>query len=293
MFLFEVEDEAAEIAEEASFVDQVTEGLLSVGQIHWATFFSKLCTGLIGVLVMLLLVKWADMAIGRTMRGNKRISLLGNFIRKLVRVLCYCIIAIWFTGHLGLDMKPLIAGVGVTGVVLGLALQETIGNFFSGLMIIVNQPFNIGDYIESGAFSGTVTDMDMNRVELLTPDNKRITMSNKLVWGNPVVNYSAMDKRRVDMTASVAYGSDLDKAKKVLGDLLKTYPEVLPTPEPTIEVGSLDDSSIDFLVRPWVKPADYWPVLWRFQKDWYDTLTKAGIQVPYNQLDVHIIQDKG
>ncbi|MDD7202134.1 MAG: mechanosensitive ion channel family protein [Sphaerochaetaceae bacterium] len=286
MMFFDAEVSPDEVE---SFSQQLMNGVMSFSKMNWSTICARLLSGLLGVLVMYVLVKWLDMLIGRALNRNNRMGLLGNFLRKLVRWICFVCIGIWFVSHLGLDMKPLIAGIGVTGVVLGFALQETIGNFFSGLMIIINHPFNIGDYIESGSFSGTVTDMDMNRVELLTPDNKRITMSNKLVWGNPVVNYSAMDKRRVDMTASAAYGSDISKAKKVLADLVMSYPEVLPSPAPTVEVGSLGDSEINFIVRPWVKPSDYWTVMWRFQGQWYDALINAGIDVPYDQLDIHIV----
>ena len=278
-----------EAANPESFAQQLVNGVMSFSKMDWTAISAKTISGLVGVLVMFCLVKWVDMIVGKTLNRCNKIGLLGTFLRKMMRWLCFAFIAIWFVNHLGIDMKPVLAGIGVTGVVLGFALQETIGNFFSGLMIIINRPFNIGDYIESGSFGGTVTDMDMNRVELLTPDNKRITMSNKLVWGNPVVNYSAMDKRRVDMTATASYDSDIAKTKQVLSDLIASYPEVLPAPAPTIEVGALEDSAITFIVRPWVKPSDYWTVKWRFQAQVCDTLAKAGIEVPYNQLDVHII----
>ena len=223
-----------EAANPESFARQLVNGVMSFSKMDWAAISAKTISGLVGVLVMFCLVKWGDMIMGKALNRCNKIDLLGTFLRKMLRWLCFAFIAIWFVNHLGIDMKPVLAGIGVTGVVLGLALQETIGNFFSGLMIIINRPFNIGDYIESGSFGGTVTDMDMNRVELLTPDNKRITMSNKLVWGNPVVNYSAMDKRRVDMTATAAYDSDIAKTKQVLSDLIASYPEVLPAPAPTI-----------------------------------------------------------
>lgn len=278
------------VAEGVSFEQQFVQGFKDLATVNWTLLLARLLTGLIGAAVMVLLVKWLDFFIKRALAKYKSTSLLANFIRKLVKYVLWAVIAIWFLGHVGLDMKPMLAGIGVTGVVLGLAMQETLGNFFSGLMIIVNQPFKIGDYIETGSFSGTVTDMDMNRIVLLTPDNKRITMSNKLVWGNPVVNYSAMDKRRVDMVASVSYDADIPKAKQVITEIIASYPEVLPNPAPTVEVGTLGDSSIDFIVRPWVRPADYWKVLWRFQAEIYPKLDAAGIDVPYDQLDVHIVE---
>jgi small conductance mechanosensitive channel len=133
--------------------------------------------------------------------------------------------------------------------------------------------------------------MDLICVSLATPDNKSITMSNKLVWGNPIVNYSNMDKRRVDMTTSVAYGTDISQVKTLLMQMLASYPEVLPNPQPVVEVSKCADSSIDFMVCPWVKPQDYWTVKWRFQSEEYDKLTASGIEIPFNQLDVHIRTD--
>ncbi len=273
----------------SGFSQQVREGLAEFTQIAWGPLIARTLSGIVGVVVMLGLLKWVDVLLVRTIRKNNRTSLFSGFLRKVLLWACFGCILIWFVSHMGFDLKPLLTGLGVTGVVLGFALQETLGNFFSGLMIIINQPFNIGDYIETGSFGGTVTDMDMNRVELSSPDGKRIAMSNKLVWGNPIVNYSSVQRRRVDMSASASYGSDVAKVKRILTDLILSYPEVLPSPAPTVEVGSLAGSEIEFVVRPWVKPSDYWKVRWRFQAQWYDTLTNAGIDVPYDQLDVHLI----
>lgn len=284
-------DAVANPEQDAQFVDQVTEGLTSAIRYDWVGFLAKVISGVIGVLVMLVILKIVDRIIRKAMtRHSKQISLLANFVLKLLNVVCGIIIALWFVGHLGLNLTPLLAGAGIASVVLGLALQETIGNFFSGLMIIINKPFQIGDYIENGGFAGTVTDMDMNRVVLLTPDNKKVTMSNKLVWGNPVVNYSAMDKRRVDLVVSVSYDTDIEKAKKTISDYLATLPLVLRDPAPIVEVTSLSDSSIDIKVAPWCKPADYWTVYFKIQGDVARILSQAGITVPYNQLDVHITQ---
>lgn len=268
----------------------VTEDMVAkLAGMDWGGLLADIVTGIIGVAVILLVIRLVDHLIAKGLARTKRVKLVGTFIRKLVKYVCYAITVVWFLEHIGVNMTQVLAGAGVIGVIIGLASQETVSNFFSGLMIIINKPFEIGDYIENGAFSGTVADMDMHRVVLLTPDNKRVTMSNKLVWSNPVVNYNAMDKRRVDMVASVAYGTDVDAARAVLLSTISAYPEVLKDPKPTVEVGKLSSSSVDFIVRPWVKPADYWKVLWRFQGEVCANLNKAGIKVPYNQIDVHVV----
>jgi small conductance mechanosensitive channel len=158
-------------------------------------------------------------------------------------------------------------------------------------MIVIIAPFRIGDYIDSGSFSGTVTDMDLICITLSTADNKKITISNKLVWGNPIVNYSDMEKRRVDLLLSVAYGTEVQKVKDIVNAILATYPEILPDPVPMVEVHKLNASSVDFIVRPWTKPEDYWKVYWRFHGEICKKMADAGISIPFNQLDIHLVPD--
>ena len=153
------------------------------------------------------------------------------------------------------------------------------------------KPFRVGDWVDIGDISGTVKSMDLMCVTLASGDNKKITMNNKSVWGNTIVNYSYIDKRRLDMTVSVRYTDDLEVAKSAIRDLLGSYPEILPDPAPLVEVGSYNDSSITIYVRPWVAPSDYWPVAWRFNSDILKALQSRGIDMPYNQLDVHIVKD--
>ncbi len=252
---------------------------------------------LVNVVIGLLIVFFGKLVImaiyhilKRAMAKSKKINdLMARFILKVVNIVGWIFLAIAFLGRIGLDMGPVLAGLGISGVVLGFAFQETIGNLLSGMMIVINSPFKIGDFIETGAFSGTVSDMDMICVILSTPDNKKITLSNKLVWGNPIVNYSNVERRRVELSVSVAYGSNLQLVKDTIWKILRTYEEILPDPAPVVEVNKLAASSIDFVVRPWTKPADYWTVYWRFQGEIVDRLGEAGLTVPFNQLDVHMI----
>ncbi|MGH0052143.1 MAG: mechanosensitive ion channel family protein [Sphaerochaetaceae bacterium] len=260
-------------------------------QIGPVEFLINVAIGLFIVLVGKLVIVGICRVLKRALDRSKKINdLMARFILKVVNIVGWIFLIIAFLGRLGLDMGPVLAGLGITGVVLGFAFQETIGNLLSGMMIVINAPFRIGDYIETGAFSGTVSDMDMVCVILSTPDNKKITLSNKLVWGNPIVNYSNVDRRRLGLTVSVAYGSNLQLTKDTIWKILNSYSEVLPDPAPVVEVNTLAASSIDFVVRPWTKPADYWNVYWRFQGEIVDRLADAGISVPFNQLDVHIVE---
>jgi small conductance mechanosensitive channel len=281
---------SSEAAVSDSFFGQLMHKIDGWTQLGPVSFLITLGTGLLMVLVGKLLIVWLSRILRRSLARAKKINdLMARFILQLVNIVGWIFLIVAFLQHMGLDMGPVLAGLGITGVILGFAFQETIGNLLSGVMIVINAPFRIGDYIEAGAFSGTVTDMDMICVILSTPDNKKITMSNKLVWSNPIVNYSNIERRRVELSVSVAYGTDLQVVRDVVWKMLNSYSEILPEPAPVVEVNKLNASSVDFVVRPWTKPADYWKVYWRFNGEILGKLTEAGVSVPFNQLDVHII----
>ena len=222
-------------------------------------------------------------------RHVKFTNLMCQFLIKVLSVIFWVIAVMSVMSVWGINLKPIIAGLGVTGVVLGFALQESIASLFSGMMLAINNPFRIGDYVDIGSTSGSIQAMDMMSVTLTTPDNKKITMANKLVWGSVITNYSYTTMRRVDMVVPVAYGSDYEKVKKLVMDLLMSYPETLPNRLPTVEVSALADSSVNIIARPWVVPENYWSVYWRFQQDILVTLKKNGIEVPFNKLDINIL----
>lgn len=284
---------SSEAAVSDSFFGQLMYKIDGWTQLGPVSFLITLGTGLLMVLVGKLLIVWLSRILKRSLSRAKKINdLMARFILQLVNIVSWIFLIIAFLQHMGLNMGPVLAGLGITGVILGFAFQETIGNLLSGVMIVINAPFRIGDYIEAGAFSGTVTDMDMICVILSTPDNKKITMSNKLVWSNPIVNYSNIERRRVELSVSVAYGTDLQVVRDVVWKMLNSYSEILPEPAPVVEVNKLNTSSVDFVVRPWTKPVDYWKVYWRFNGEILGKLTEVGVSVPFSQLDVHIIDQQ-
>lgn len=281
---------SSEAVAESSAFGRFVEKIDSWIQIGPVEFLVNVVIGLLIVFIGKLVIIGISCVLKRALNRSKKINdLMARFILKLVNVIGWIFLIIAFLGRIGLDMGPVLAGLGITGVVLGFAFQDTIGNLLSGMMIVINSPFRIGDYIETGSFSGTVSDMDMICVILSTPDNRKITISNKLVWGNPIVNYSNVERRRLGLTVSVAYGTNIQLAKDTIWKILNSYSEILPEPAPMVEVNTLAASSIDFAVRPWTKPEDFWKVHWRFQGEIVDRLAEVGISVPFNQLDVHII----
>ncbi|MGE4452945.1 MAG: mechanosensitive ion channel family protein [Sphaerochaeta sp.] len=281
---------SSEAVAESSAFGRFMEKIDSWIQIGPVEFLVNVAVGLLIVLIGKLVIIGISRMLKRVLDRSKKINdLMARFILKLVNVIGWIFLIIAFLGRLGLDMGPVLAGLGITGVVLGFAFQDTIGNLLSGMMIVINAPFRIGDYIETGSFSGSVSDMDMICVILSTPDNRKITIANKLVWGSPIVNYSNVDRRRLGLTVSVAYGTNIQLAKDTIWKILNSYSEILPEPAPMVEVNTLAASSIDFAVRPWTKPEDFWKVHWRFQGEIVDRLAEVGISVPFNQLDVHIL----
>ena len=231
------------------------------------TFIPRLIIFVAIIVIASLLTKFVRKSF-KKLQSTKRISsIFGTLMRKTINYIIWVIAVIFLLQDLGVNLTPVIAGLGVSGVVLGLALQETIASFFCGLIIAVKRPFEIGDYVSIGGTEGTVKTMDIMGISLTSGDNKLITMSNKNVWGSVIINTSALDKRRIDMVIPVAYNTDLEKAKSVITGLLSSYSEVLKDPEMKIEVHTLADSSINFIVRPWTANADYWTVYWRFQKE--------------------------
>ncbi len=219
---------------------------------------------------------------------SKRISeLMASYILKIISVFGWVIIILTFLDHLGINMGPLVAGLGITGIILGLAFQDSLSNFFAGAMVVINEPFRKGDYIEIGSLAGSVIAMDLMCVTLNTFDGKRITMSNKLVWGEAITNYSYTKLRGVSMSVGVPYDADLKLCKEIFIKILNSYEEVVEDPKPIVEVHKLSESSVDFLIRPWVNPTDYWNVYWRFHSEVISKLRENGVEVPYPQLDVH------
>ena len=189
--------------------------------------------------------------------------------------------------RLGVNVGPLIAGLGVTGFILGFAFQESLGNLASGMMIAINQPFKVDDFIDAAGFSGTVKEVNMMATILSSPDNKKVVMPNKSVWGGPIVNYTALGIRRVDMKIGIDYGENIEKAVKIIKETVAKVPNVLQDPAPAVVVGGLDESQVSINVRPWASCDNYWGVYSATLEAVKAALEKAGVSIPFPQLTIH------
>ncbi|HNX53308.1 MAG TPA: mechanosensitive ion channel, partial [Pontiellaceae bacterium] len=197
-------------------------------------------------------------------------------------------VALAALGQLGVQTTSFIAVLGAAGLAVGLALQGSLSNFASGVMIIIFRPFKIGDYVEGGGTGGTVKAIHIFTTTLTTGDNKRVIVPNSKMMGDNIINYSAEGTRRLDLTASIGYGDSIDKAKAVLQDILAKEPRVLKDPAPFVGVSKLAESSVDFTVRPWVQSADYWPVCFDLNEAIKKRFDAEGLSIPFPQRDVHL-----
>ena len=190
---------------------------------------------------------------------------------------------------IGVRTAPIIAGLGVAGFIIGFAVQGTLSNFASGMMILIYQPFDVGDVCEIAGTVGVVKELTIVNTTLTTPDNRTVIVPNSNVWGATIINITRQKTRRVDLTVSVSYKTDLDKCRQVLLDLVSKQPEVLKDPVVVVEVLSYGDNAINFVVRPWVETAKYWDFYWRFQREVKGALDAHGIEIPYPQRVVHMV----
>ena len=222
-------------------------------------------------------------------RSEQLSDLLKDFIANTVRRVIMILGLVVALSMLGINIGPLLAGIGVIGFVVGFALQDTLGNFAAGFMILLNRPYDLGDFVTVSGESGSVDAMNLFSTTLRTPDNKVIVIPNGSIWGNVITNFNGKDTRRVDLTFGIGYGDDATKAKEVLAGIVAGHEKVLETPAPAIHIHELADSSVNLIVRPWVKTPDYWSVYWDLTTAVKERFDAEGINFPYPTRDLNIV----
>lgn len=251
-------------------------------------------------LVLALLIFYVGkFAVGRIVSVTHRVMLgrgmdetLVTFLTSIMHWLGLLFVAIAALSQLGVDTTSLVALLGAAGLAVGLSLQGSLGNFAAGVMIIIFKPFTKGDFIEAGGAMGTVDSISIFTTVLTTPDNKEVIVPNGSIIGGNITNFSARPTRRVDMVFGIAYSDDIRKAKQLLEEIIAADSRVLAEPAPVISVGELADSSVNFLVRPWVNAADYWDVLWDTTEAVKLRFDAEGLSIPFPQMDVHVQREE-
>ena len=235
------------------------------------------------------------MVVGLLMRGLKKMMqaqdvdvTLQTFVGNLVRMVLLVFVIIAAISALGIQTTSFIAIIGAAGLAIGLALQGSLSNFASGVLIVLFRPYKVGDFVEAAGISGVVEEVQILTTVLKTGDNKKVIVPNGQIMDSVITNYSANDQRRVDMTFGVSYDDDLDKVRSTLEQLIAADDRILDDPACTIAVSALADSSVNFVVRPWVKSADYWGVMFDLTEAIKKRFDKEGISFPFPQQDVHL-----
>ncbi len=217
-------------------------------------------------------------------------GLLERFINKLVKRAILIVGLLVALSSIGINVGALLALIGGGAFIIGFALQDTLGNFAAGVMLLIYRPFDVGDFVETAGVMGSVDNVSLVSTTIRTPDNKVILVPNKQVWGQVITNATASKERRVDLTFGIGYGDDIAKAQTILEDIITKHEKVLTTPAPVIKVNELADSSVNFVCRPWSKTSDYWDVYWDITRKVKEEFDANNISIPFPQRDIHIHQ---
>lgn len=211
-----------------------------------------------------------------------------QFLDAFVKISAYAVLILALLARFGIQTTSFITLLGSAGVAIGLSLQGSLSNFAGGILILVLKPFVVGDYINACGCEGSVTEISLFATTLHTADNRNVVIPNGTLSNSNIVNYSANETRRVDMSVDVAYSSDLKYAREIIMDILDKDEKVLKDPPYIVAVDNLGDSGITILIRPWVKTEDYWEVKWRIMERVHDRLNEEGIDIPFPQMTVHL-----
>ena len=252
------------------------------------------------MIVGILLAFWVLARLIRRMVGKaldrskvSRSKLLNEMLVSMTGRIVMAIGLIIVLSQLGINLGPLLAGLGIAGFIVGFALQDSLANFAAGAMILAYQPFDVGDLIEAAGVTGKVRDMNLVSTRILTLDHQTLIVPNSKIWGDVIRNVTYQPTRRVDMVFGISYEDDIPQAEQVLHEIVTAHDKVLDDPEPMVKVHKLGESSVDFIVRPWSRTEDYWNVYWDVTREVKMRFDREGISIPFPQRDVHLKGQKG
>lgn len=249
---------------------------------------------IVTVIVAIVLFAIVLRVVRRMMQKSPIPPLLSELLLRVVRVMLGIVLLLVFLSMIGFDVSSIVLALSaIFGLILAFGMSDTTNNFFSGVWIATIRPFRKDDVVDVSGHTGKVIAVGIMATELRTPDNIQITIPNKSVWGQAIVNYTRLPTRRVNTDVGIAYGSNVPKAYDLAMKLMKEHPKILDDPEPTIYMTALADSSVNLQLRPWARTEDYWDVLHDLRRSLHEELPKVGVEIPFPQMDVHIIQPGG
>ncbi len=269
-------------------VQKTTDTLL-----YWLSTYSL---KLVAAILVLVIGRWLARKITNVIRKllvKQQIDItLVNFLENIIYYTLLIVVVIAAAGQLGINTASFLTIVGAAGLAIGLALRDSLSNFASGVMLILFRPFRVGDVVNAAGVTGKVETISMFTTIMNTPDNQKIIVPNSAITSSTITNITANETRRVDMVIGIGYEDDISRAKDILARLIEEDERILSDPAPTIAVSELADSSVNFVVRPWVKTPDYWNVYFDLTEKIKKTFDAEGISIPYPQTDVHLYQEK-
>ncbi len=266
------------------------EYYLNKGAELGVVYAPKLLLAIVTLLVGLWIVKIIVKSIARVMERKKVDPSLAPFLKSIIGVLLKVMLIICIAGMVGIQVTSFIAILGAAGLAVGMALSGTLQNFAGGVMLLIFKPFKSGDFIEAQGFAGVVDEIQIFNTILKTPDNRTVIIPNAPLSSGPMVNFSTESRRRVDLVFGIGYNDNIDKAKKVIQNIVSADSRILKDPVSFIALKELADSSVNFVVRAWVNAADYWGVFFDMQERVKKAFDKEKISIPYPQMDVHVNQ---
>jgi small conductance mechanosensitive channel len=272
-------------------MDNMDKVLLQI-QTWLAEYGLKVIAAILIFVIGRIVARWLTRVLGRVMQRSNVDPTLSRFAERGIFILLMLVVIMAALDQVGVQTTSLVAVLGAAGLAVGLALQGSLANFAAGVMIIMFRPFKIGDYIEAGGTAGIVEAIGIFTTNMKTPDNRVVIVPNAQITGDTITNFSANDTRRLDLVFGVSYGDDLKAARAIFERVLSEDQRVLKEPKHTIGVGELGASSVDFVVRPWVKGSDYWGVKFDLLEKIKVELEAGGCSIPFPQRDVHLFEEK-
>jgi small conductance mechanosensitive channel len=272
-----------------STVDQAVQNIVTL----MSTWGLRILGALAVLIVGRIACGLARKSVRRAMEARRVDASLVPFISNLVYFILLAAVLIAVLGLFGIQTTSLVAVIGTAGLAIGLALQGTLANFASGVMLLIFRPFHVGDYIDAAGVAGTVAEIGVFSTTLNTPDNVKIIVPNSGIFGATIKNFSANDTRRNDIVIGISYDDDISNAITVVNSVLSKDSRVLPEPEPLVAVSELADSSVNLVVRPWCRKEDYWGLRFDLTQKLKEELEQGGCTIPYPQRDVHLHQMNG
>lgn len=267
-----------------SLSDNITPYLIQYGL--------EVIGAIIILIVGLVAAKWVGKRVERYLDKSERFDrTLTPLFVKIVKILIIVITVLAVLNQFGVETASIIAVLGTIGLAVGLALQGTLSNIASGIMLLLLRPFNVGDVVDVGGTTGVVDEIGLFVTDMHTFDNVGITMPNSEIWGSEIKNFTQNDRRRVDMEFGIAYDDDMDKAMRIINEVLDADERVLGEPEPLVAINSLGDSSVNIVVRPWAETANVWPLRFDITKRIKERFDEEDISFPFPQRDIHLFRE--